>query len=131
MGEAARSRVSTRRPDARAGEAELRLRAGTRRCPPTAAGRSRRRGDDREARGHSRHRVDSLSAAAAPQRDRGRTGGDRVKIAHLVGWYFPDSVGGTEVYVEGLCRRLRDAGHDVLVAAPIAFELGPRTYMHD
>ena len=31
---------------------------------------------------------------------------------------FPDSVGGTEVYVEGLCRRLRAAGHEVLVAAP-------------
>jgi glycosyltransferase involved in cell wall biosynthesis len=42
-----------------------------------------------------------------------------MRILHLLGWYFPDSVGGTEVYVEGLCRRLRDAGHDVLVAAPI------------
>jgi glycosyltransferase involved in cell wall biosynthesis len=41
-----------------------------------------------------------------------------VKIVHLLGWYFPDSVGGTEVYVEGLCRRLQDAGHDVLIAAP-------------
>ena len=27
---------------------------------------------------------------------------------------LPDSVGGTEVYVEGLCRRLRAAGHEVL-----------------
>ena len=35
-----------------------------------------------------------------------------MKIVHLLGWYFPDSVGGTEVYVEGLCRRLRAAGHD-------------------
>jgi glycosyltransferase involved in cell wall biosynthesis len=43
-----------------------------------------------------------------------------MRILHLLGWYFPDSVGGTEVYVEGLCRRLRDAGHDVLIAAPIA-----------
>ena len=41
-----------------------------------------------------------------------------MKIVHLLGWYFPDSVGGTEVYVEGLCRRLRAAGHDVLIAAP-------------
>ena len=28
-------------------------------------------------------------------------GGPRMKIVHLLGWYFPDSVGGTEVYVEG------------------------------
>jgi glycosyltransferase involved in cell wall biosynthesis len=41
-----------------------------------------------------------------------------VKIVHLLGWYFPDSIGGTEVYVETLCRRLREAGHDVRVAAP-------------
>jgi glycosyltransferase involved in cell wall biosynthesis len=54
-----------------------------------------------------------------------------VKIAHLVGWYFPDSVGGTEVYVEGLCRRLRDAGHDVLVAAPDARHALPERYVHD
>jgi len=54
-----------------------------------------------------------------------------VKIVHLVGWYFPDSVGGTEVYVEGLCRRLRDAGHDVLVAAPDARHAQPERYEHD
>jgi glycosyltransferase involved in cell wall biosynthesis len=54
-----------------------------------------------------------------------------VKIAHLVGWYFPDSVGGTEIYVEGLCRRLRDAGHDVLVAAPDAHHVVPARYLHD
>ncbi|MCU1385979.1 MAG: hypothetical protein JWL71_4676 [Acidobacteria bacterium] len=41
-----------------------------------------------------------------------------MKIVHLLGWYFPDSVGGTEVYVEGLCRRLQQAGHEVLIAAP-------------
>jgi len=40
-----------------------------------------------------------------------------VKIVHLLGWYFPDSVGGTEVYVEGLCRRLQDAGHDVQIGS--------------
>jgi glycosyltransferase involved in cell wall biosynthesis len=54
-----------------------------------------------------------------------------VKIAHLVGWYFPDSVGGTEIYVEGLCRRLRDAGHDVIVAAPDAQHVMPTQYAHD
>ena len=30
------------------------------------------------------------------------SGGAGVKIVHLLGRYFPDSVGGTEVYVEGL-----------------------------
>jgi len=43
-----------------------------------------------------------------------------VKIVHLLGWYFPDSVGGTEIYVAELCRRLRAEHHDVSVAAPIA-----------
>ena len=54
-----------------------------------------------------------------------------MKIVHLLGWYFPDSVGGTEIYVEGLCRRLRTAGHDVLVAAPIVGESAPAPYWHD
>jgi glycosyltransferase involved in cell wall biosynthesis len=54
-----------------------------------------------------------------------------MKIAHLVGWYSPDSVGGTEVYVEGLCRRLRAAGHEVLVAAPDSHHAAPERYDHD
>jgi len=54
-----------------------------------------------------------------------------VKIAHLLGWYFPDSVGGTEVYVEGLCRRLRAAGHDVMIAAPDSHRVVPERYVHD
>ena len=54
-----------------------------------------------------------------------------MKIAHLAGWYFPDSVGGTEVYVEGLCRRLRAAGHEVLVAAPDAHHAVPERYEYD
>jgi glycosyltransferase involved in cell wall biosynthesis len=51
-----------------------------------------------------------------------------VKIVHLLGWYFPDSVGGTEVYVEGLCRRLKEAGHDVLIAAPDPRRTVPEQY---
>jgi glycosyltransferase involved in cell wall biosynthesis len=43
---------------------------------------------------------------------------EHVKIVHALGWYFPDSIGGTEVYVAGLTRRLRAAGHDVAVVAP-------------
>lgn len=54
-----------------------------------------------------------------------------MKIVHLLGWYFPDSVGGTEVYVEGLCRRLRAAGHQVLVAAPDSGRAAPAQYEHD
>ncbi len=43
-----------------------------------------------------------------------------MKIIHAVGWYFPESLGGTEVYVAGLAQRLRAAGHQPLVAAPLA-----------
>lgn len=54
-----------------------------------------------------------------------------MKIVHLLGWYFPDSIGGTEVYVETLCRRLREAGHDVLIAAPDSHNAAPERYEHD
>ena len=54
-----------------------------------------------------------------------------MKILHLVGWYFPDSIGGTEVYVETLCRRLRAAGHEVLIAAPDSHGAAPERYEHD
>ena len=51
-----------------------------------------------------------------------------MKIVHVLGWYFPDSVGGTEVYVEGLCQRLKQAGHDVRIAAPDARLTAPEQY---
>ena len=35
-----------------------------------------------------------------------------------VPWYFPTSVGGTEVYVRGLGGQLREAGVDVAIATP-------------
>jgi len=54
-----------------------------------------------------------------------------MRIAHLLGWYFPDSVGGTEVYVEGLCRRLRAAGHQLFIAAPQTTLRAPNEYVHD
>lgn len=54
-----------------------------------------------------------------------------MKIVHLLGWYFPDSIGGTEVYVETLCRRLREAGHDVRVAAPDSHHAAAERYEHD
>jgi glycosyltransferase involved in cell wall biosynthesis len=55
-----------------------------------------------------------------------------MKVVHLLGWYFPDSVGGTEVYVAALCRHLRPFGHESTIAAPIATGVGSgRTYVHD
>jgi glycosyltransferase involved in cell wall biosynthesis len=53
-----------------------------------------------------------------------------VKIVHVCGWYFPDSFGGTEAYVEAVAGRLRAAGHEVLVAAPDPGAEGPRRYDH-
>jgi glycosyltransferase involved in cell wall biosynthesis len=54
-----------------------------------------------------------------------------VRIIQAVGWYFPDRLGGTEVYVAGLCRRLRAAGQDVLVAAPDPGALHERQYEYE
>src|SRR5438552_18956040 len=71
-------------------------------------------------------RVGDLSASTRPERRRRNTAGtadvwgrtNRVKIVHALGWYYPESLGGTEVYVAALCRRLRAAGHAVAVVAP-------------
>jgi glycosyltransferase involved in cell wall biosynthesis len=41
-----------------------------------------------------------------------------VRVLLGCGWYFPDAVGGTEVYVRGLAARLARAGAAVAVAAP-------------
>jgi glycosyltransferase involved in cell wall biosynthesis len=51
-----------------------------------------------------------------------------VKIIHALGWYFPDSIGGTELYASAVARALRDAGHEVLIAAPDATMAAPRQY---
>jgi|KBSMisStaDraftv2_1062788.scaffolds.fasta_scaffold25120_3 glycosyltransferase involved in cell wall biosynthesis len=51
-----------------------------------------------------------------------------MKIVQAVGWYYPDSIGGTEIYVAELARQLRGCGHDVLVAAPEPGVRSPRTY---
>ncbi len=51
-----------------------------------------------------------------------------MKIVQAVGWYHPDSIGGTEIYVAALARHLRACGHHVLVAAPEAGAPAPRTY---
>ncbi|MGH9384226.1 MAG: glycosyltransferase [Vicinamibacterales bacterium] len=45
-----------------------------------------------------------------------RSSGLRVLLG--VPWYFPDSVGGTEIYVRGLARELQASGVQVAIAAP-------------
>lgn len=41
-----------------------------------------------------------------------------MKIAQMVGWYFPDSTGGSETYVASLSAELRRMGHEVVVVVP-------------
>lgn len=41
-----------------------------------------------------------------------------MKIVLVVGWYFPESSGGSEVYVGGLARELKALGHQVWITAP-------------
>jgi glycosyltransferase involved in cell wall biosynthesis len=40
-----------------------------------------------------------------------------MNVVHATGWYFPDSSGGTEVYVDALARNLLARGFDSSVAA--------------
>ena len=54
-----------------------------------------------------------------------------MKIVQAVGWYHPDSLGGTEIYVAALARHFRGCGHQVLVAAPEAGAAAPRTYEYE
>jgi glycosyltransferase involved in cell wall biosynthesis len=54
-----------------------------------------------------------------------------MRIVQAVGWYFPDSWGGTEIYVAALAGRLREVGHDVAIAAPDARHVVERRYEYD
>lgn len=54
-----------------------------------------------------------------------------MKVVQALGWYFPEKLGGTEIYVRGLCQRLREAGCSVLVAAPDAGASSSRTYEYE
>ena len=51
-----------------------------------------------------------------------------MRIVQAAGWYLPTSNGGTEIYVSELAKRLRAAGHEVLIAAPEALGQPERTY---
>jgi glycosyltransferase involved in cell wall biosynthesis len=53
-----------------------------------------------------------------------------MKIVYVLGWYFPDSSGGSEVYVNGLAREMKALGHEVLIAAPHDGQ-GELSYEHE
>ncbi len=52
-----------------------------------------------------------------------------MKVAQCVSWYFPDSSGGCEVYVEGLTRCLDRIGVESVVLAPAVKDIPP--YLHN
>lgn len=54
-----------------------------------------------------------------------------MKIVQVCGWYFPDSLGGTETYVSAVADRLRAAGHEALIAAPDPAAHAARSYTHE
>jgi glycosyltransferase involved in cell wall biosynthesis len=55
-----------------------------------------------------------------------------MKLVHAVGWYFPDSLGGTEVYVADIAKRQIAEGHEVTVVAPLAgLDVPTKKYTHD
>src|SRR5437588_1312762 len=53
-----------------------------------------------------------------------------MKIVQVLGWYFPENVGGTETYVAGLAQRLVAAGHEVVIAAHHKSGWHPHSYTH-
>src|SRR5947209_7317211 len=52
-----------------------------------------------------------------------------MRVVETVGFYFPDSVGGTEVYVNSLTNNLQANGIECAVAAPIRSS-EPSRYVH-
>ncbi|HEY3797719.1 MAG TPA: glycosyltransferase [Caulobacteraceae bacterium] len=60
----------------------------------------------------------ALAPHAAPLMPDAGSAQARIDILHVPFTYFPDPVGGTEVYVAGLVRGLRAAGFRSAVAAP-------------
>lgn len=54
-----------------------------------------------------------------------------MRVVHAAGWYFPENLGGTEVYVAAVARELRRAGVDVHVAAPAPGAARAREEEHD
>ena len=54
-----------------------------------------------------------------------------MKILQLLAWYYPESIGGTEMYVAGLARRFAACGHEVSIAAPDVHHDRVREYEHE
>ena len=54
-----------------------------------------------------------------------------MRILQAPGWYYPENLGGTEIYVSTLSQLLVAMGNDVVIAAPLAGISEPRTYSHD
>ena len=53
-----------------------------------------------------------------------------LRVLLAVGWYFPESVGGSETYVRGLAAGLSQRGVDVTIAAP-ALDGRSTSYLHE
>ena len=53
-----------------------------------------------------------------------------MKIFHCLRNYFPDPVGGTEIYVAALCKELQAMGMEVAVVKP-AFNRQPKYYFYE
>src|SRR5579862_6376200 len=51
-----------------------------------------------------------------------------MKLIHVPFCFYPDPIGGTEIYVEALARQLQERGHQLLIAAPGEFS---DEYVHD
>src|SRR4051812_17631908 len=109
-----RCRIGSRifAPHAATGSRVLRWRPTASSSRPYGQRRRRRDTQRRRRRGRHEHR-------------------HSMKIVQAAGWYLPDTIGGTEVYVAALARELRANGHEVLIAAPQAGLTTPRTYRHD
>jgi glycosyltransferase involved in cell wall biosynthesis len=52
------------------------------------------------------------------------------RILLICGWYYPDSVGGTETYVRHLGKELKSLGWEVFVAVP-SIDEEEHNYVHD
>jgi hypothetical protein len=58
-------------------------------------------------------------------------GDSELKVVQAAGWFYPDSLGGTERYVAAVSQRLRAGGHAVAVAAPDPRTATPYEYEYD
>src|SRR5688500_15346663 len=53
-----------------------------------------------------------------------------MKVVHVPFCFYPDPIGGTEIYVESLARNLLTRGVEGIVAAPASLDKS-ETYEHD